>query len=91
MSNQKRMCCAVLSDFSRVQLCATLWTIACQAPLSMDSPGKNTGVGCRALLQGTFPTQGWTPDLLCLLFWQVGSLSLAPSVENIMEKILGFS
>ena len=23
-----------------------------------DSPGKNTGVGCRFLLQGTFPTQG---------------------------------
>ena len=23
-----------------------------------DSPGKNTGVGCRALLQGIFPTQG---------------------------------
>ena len=23
-----------------------------------DSPGKNIGVGCHALLQGTFPTQG---------------------------------
>ena len=23
-----------------------------------DSPGKNTGVGCHALLQGLFPTQG---------------------------------
>ena len=23
-----------------------------------DSPGKNTGVGCQALLQGIFPTQG---------------------------------
>ena len=28
-----------------------------------DSPGKNTGVGCRALLQGIFPTQGWNPGL----------------------------
>ena len=28
-----------------------------------DSPGKNTGVGCHALLQGTFPTQGSNPDL----------------------------
>ena len=26
-----------------------------------DSPGKNTGVGCHALLQGTFPTQGSNP------------------------------
>ena len=29
-----------------------------------DSPGKNTGVGCHALLQGIFPTQGLNPDLL---------------------------
>ena len=26
-----------------------------------DSPGKNTGVGCHALLQGIFPTQGIEP------------------------------
>ena len=26
-----------------------------------DSPGKNTGVGCHALLQGIFPTQGLNP------------------------------
>ena len=35
-----------------------------------DSPGKNTGVGCHALLQGIFPTQGSNPHLLCLLLWQ---------------------
>ena len=28
-----------------------------------DSPGKNTGVGCHALLQGIFPTQGSNPSL----------------------------
>ena len=28
-----------------------------------DSPGKNTGVGCHALLQGILPTQGSNPDL----------------------------
>ena len=28
-----------------------------------DSPGKNTGVSCHALLQGIFPTQGWNPGL----------------------------
>ena len=27
-----------------------------------DSPGKNTVVGCRALLQGIFPTRDWTWD-----------------------------
>ena len=26
-----------------------------------DSPGKNTGMGCHALLQGNFPTQGSNP------------------------------
>ena len=43
-----------------------------------NSPGKNPGVGCQALLQGTFPTQGWNLHLLSLLHWQVGSLLLAP-------------
>ena len=28
------------------------WTIACQAPLSMNSPGKNPGVACHFLLYG---------------------------------------
>ena len=28
-----------------------------------DSPGKNTGVDCHALLQGIFPTQGSNPGL----------------------------
>ena len=43
-----------------------------------DSLGKNTGVGCRALLQGIFLIQGSTPSLSCLWHWQVGSLPLAP-------------
>ena len=29
-----------------------------------DSPDKNTGVGCHALLQGIFPTQEWNPGVL---------------------------
>ena len=41
----------LLSRFSRVRLCATPWTAAHQAPPSLDSPGKNTGVGCHFLLQ----------------------------------------
>ena len=49
---------------------------ALQAPLSIDSPGKNTGMGCHALLQGIFPIQGSNPWFLCLLHWQ-GSLPLA--------------
>ena len=43
-----------------------------------DSPGKNTAVGCHALLQRIFLTQGPNSHLLCLLHWQAGSLPLAP-------------
>ena len=41
----------LLSRFSSVRLCATPETAAHQAPPSLDSPGKNTGVGCHFLLQ----------------------------------------
>ena len=43
-----------------------------------DSPGKNTRVGCHALLQGNYLALGLNLCLLCLLHWQVGSLPLAP-------------
>ena len=33
------------------------WTAAARLLYPWDSPGKNTGVGCHFLLQGTFPTQ----------------------------------
>ena len=53
-------------------------------PLDCSPPGpsvhgilQNTRVGCRALLQGIFPTQGSNPYLLHLLHWQAGSLPLA--------------
>ena len=39
-----------VKSLSRVQLFATPWTAAYQAPLSMDFPGKSTGVGCHCLL-----------------------------------------
>ena len=68
----------MLSHFSCVQLFVTPWTVAHQAPLPWDSPGKNTRVGCHALLQGIFLTQGSNQHLLCLLHWQVGSLALMP-------------
>ena len=35
----------VLSHFSRVQLCATPWTVARQAPLSMEFPGQEYWCG----------------------------------------------
>ena len=50
------------------QSCPTLCdSVDCSLPGSSvhrDSPGKNTRVGCHALLQGIFPTQGLNPGLL---------------------------
>ena len=39
-----------------------LWPISLLCP--WDSPGKNTGMGCHALLQGIFPVQGANLHLL---------------------------
>ena len=41
-------CARVLSPFSRVQLCAALWTAAARLLCQWNSPGKKTGVGCHA-------------------------------------------
>ena len=65
-------------DSSRTMLCKIslcLITQSCQilcnpkdcslsgSTIHGDSPGKNTGVGCHALFQGIFSTQGWNPGL----------------------------
>ena len=66
--------CMILSH---VHLFATPWTVAHQAPLSMEfSRCKNTGVSCHFILQGIFPTQGSNLCLLCLLPWQGYTLPL---------------
>ena len=58
-------CCAVLCLIT--QSCLTLYDpMDCSPPGSSvhgDSPGKNTGVGCHALLQGILPNQGSKPGL----------------------------
>ena len=53
----------VLSAQSWPTLCDPM---ACSPPHSFvhgGSPGKNTGVGCHAVHQGIFPTQGSNPGL----------------------------
>ena len=42
----------------------TPWTAAIRLLSPWNSPGKNTGVGCFFLLQGTFLTQGLNPYFL---------------------------
>ena len=53
---------------SHVRHFASPWTVALQAPLSMDFPGKNTGLSCHFLHQGIFLTQGSKLHLLCVLY-----------------------
>jgi len=52
-----------VKSLSRVQLFATLWTVAPRLLRPWDSPGRNTGVGCHFLVQEIFPTQGSNPGL----------------------------
>ena len=52
----------VLSRFSHVLLFVTLWTVACQAPLSMRFSRPYP-------FQGIFPTQGLNLGLLHFLHW----------------------
>ena len=75
------------SRFSRVWLCDPMDCSPSGSSVHGDSPGKNTGVGCYALLQGIFPTQGSNPHPLCLLHWQVGSLPLVPP-EKPRRKVI---
>ena len=60
---------------SCIQLFATPWTVPSGLLCPWGSLGKNTGVGCHALLQGIFPTQRSNP---CLLHWQADSLPSEP-------------
>ena len=68
----------------------SLWsyeTVAHQAP--WDSLGKNTGVGCHALLQGIFPTQGLNPHLLylpALAGWFFTTSSTWEALEQVKKE-----
>ena len=58
---------------SILRLCPTLWPHGlwpARLLCPWDFPGKNTGVGCYFLLQGTFPTQGSNLSLVSPAFRQ---------------------
>ena len=61
MSFDSCVCYASACRPSCVQLSATLWTVARQAPLSMGFSGRNTGAVCHFPLQGIFPDPGIKP------------------------------
>ena len=57
------LCCAVLSLSVMPNSLRSHGLQFTGSSVHGNSPGKNTGVGCRALLQGIFPTQGSNPGL----------------------------
>ena len=61
-----------MSDF------VTLWTIACQAPLSMAFPKQENWSELPFPSPGDLPKPGIKPESFSLLHWQMGSLPLAP-------------
>ena len=65
--------------FSLLLHARLLSCFSCANSMDGSPPGFSVrGVGCHALLQGIFPTQGLNLRLLCLLHWQAGSLPLVP-------------
>ena len=79
----ENMC--VLSRLSCVRLFVTLGLQPARFLCPWDSAGKDVGVGCHNLLQGSFPTQELNPYLLCLLHWQVDSLPLVPPGKTLRK------
>ena len=77
------LCGCVLSCFSHVWFCVTPWTVAHGVLCPWDSPGKNTGVDCHALLRGIFPTQGSNAPHI-YLHWQVCSLPPTPPGKPVL-------
>ena len=57
-------CIFMLSHFSRVQLSETLWTVARQAPLSMEFSRQEYWSGLPFPPPSIFLTQGWNLSLL---------------------------
>ena len=53
----------VLSSQSCLTLCNPMDCSPLGSSVHGDSPGKNTRIGCHALLQGIFPTQRSNPGL----------------------------
>ena len=72
----------LLSRFSRVLLCATLWTVARQAPLSMGFSWQEYWSGLPCPLPEDLLTQGLN---LCLLHRQADSSPLC-HLEHLLPR-----
>ena len=71
-----------LSCFSHVPLCATPWTVAHQAPLSIGVSRQEYWSGLPFPPPEDLPNPGIEAYLFCLLQWQAGSLPLTPTGKS---------
>ena len=86
---KKFMCLRARLLQSCLTLCNPMDYSSSGSSVYEDSPDKNTGMGCHALLQGIILTQGSNPHLLCLLHWQADSLSVSwEAHEEVHSMIL---
>ena len=81
----------VLSCFSCIQIFATLYELEPTRLLCpWDSPGKHTGVGHHAILQGIFPIQELKPQILPLLHWRQILYHWATGEAQFVIKVLKY-
>ena len=81
----------MLSYFSLVQLFATPWTVADQAPLSMGVSRQEFWSGPPFPSPGIFPHPGIKPVAFTSSPWQVGSLPPAPSGKPVTPFMISFT
>ena len=84
------VCVCMISCFSHVRFFVTLWTMACQFPLFMGSSRQEYWSVLPFSTPGDLPDPGIEPNLLCLLHWKVGSLSLVPPGKSYFSRIVVF-
>ena len=80
-----------VQSLSRIQLFVIKYTVACQAPLSMEFFRQEYWSGLPLPPPGIFPSPGSNLHLfglLHLLHWQAGSLPLAP--PDLLTAIFNF-
>ena len=78
------VCVCVFSHFSHLKLFVTLWTVACQAPLSMGFCRQEYWSGLPCPPPGNLPTQG-------LNALQVDSLPSEPPEKIPWTRLKAFS
>ena len=87
------VCVCMRGCAKSLQLClfVTLWSVAHQAPLSKRFSRRDDWSALSFPRQGIFMVQGLNPCLLCLLYWQVGSLPLVPvgKLSSFLSTLLG--